>query len=655
MNRYNSGQSLVELLLVIALAAILLPALFFGFISTRDGKAQQKQRTQATTQVKEIESSLKSIESTDWAIFAAYSPGTYYPVISGSRWTFATGSATLNGITRQVAISDVYRDSSGAIVQSGGTLDPSTKRAVITVSWSEPYASSTTETLYFSRTSNLTQDQTTQSEFDAGSLNQTQTTNTAGGEVILGQGHADWCKPSDAIRDTLTLSKPGNAIIASAGQTIGATNNAYIGTGDGTSGMSFAHVSVSSPQGVDETPNPTLAGSYASSDSTNAVFSDGTYAYLATNGSSNQVKVIRLSDYSLVKTISLASNTNANGIYVANNVLYVTSSNKVYIYNIQDIMNPIQLPTTTLFFGAGTAKQIVIKDSKAYVTISGSLFGLEVFSIGIGGVLSHWSMGQFNFFQEPRGLAVNDSGSRTYVAFSSNWVFSGGFYILDTSKRWFSPWVKGQNGTYNTNGMDPRGMALATDNKAIIVGVNGTEQYHVVDIEDDSPTYCGGLALTNGATGVSTIEEPEGDVFAYVITGDTSDQFQIIEGGSGGRYTTTGIFESSPVTVASGAAFNRFVATVNQPSQTSIQLQVAIAPAISGSCTNAVYTYLGPDTTGSSYFTPQSASISGQIPFGTYTPSYQNPGNCFKYKTWFSTNDTNQTPTLYDVTVNYSP
>ena len=56
----NSGQSLIELLIAMAIAAILLPAILTGFISSREGKVQQDKRLSATTHMQEVKSALRN-------------------------------------------------------------------------------------------------------------------------------------------------------------------------------------------------------------------------------------------------------------------------------------------------------------------------------------------------------------------------------------------------------------------------------------------------------------------------------------------------------------------------------------------------------------------------------------------------------------------
>ncbi|MGH9856852.1 MAG: PulJ/GspJ family protein, partial [Acidobacteriota bacterium] len=149
------GHLLVELMLAIGISAIILPALLTGLVASREGRPQQEQRAQATALLKETAAAVRNVRDNDWNAFA--SNGTYYPQIANNVWTLVAGTPSpVNGLTRTVALSDVYRDSGGKIVPTGGTLDPSTKQAEITISWTQPSSGSIKSTLFLTRTTNLT-------------------------------------------------------------------------------------------------------------------------------------------------------------------------------------------------------------------------------------------------------------------------------------------------------------------------------------------------------------------------------------------------------------------------------------------------------------------------------------------------------------------
>jgi type II secretory pathway pseudopilin PulG len=190
------GQSLIEILIVIALLAVLLPPLFMTLMASRDGKIQQGKRSDAAFLMKESQEALRMARENGWSAFAA--AGTYHPTLDTDRWTLTAGSeVTASGFIRQIEIFDVNR-LNNQIVLTGGTYDPSTKRAVITISWNEPINSSISSTHYFTRyLENAVYTQTTKADFDTGLLANVQTTSTVDGEVSLANNtKAKWCSPA---------------------------------------------------------------------------------------------------------------------------------------------------------------------------------------------------------------------------------------------------------------------------------------------------------------------------------------------------------------------------------------------------------------------------------------------------------------------------
>ena len=161
---------------------------------------------------------------------------------------------------------------------------------------------------------------------------------------------------------------------------------------------------------------------------------------------------------------------------------------------------------------------------------------------------------------------------------------------------------------------------------------------------------CGGLNVDAGVNGVSSVIEEDGDTFSYIITGDSTTEFKIIEGGPGGQFAITGTFTSSAFDASSTVAYNRIIPNIVEPLGTNLELQVAIASAVDDSCSNASYYFVGPDGTSNTFFATSSA-----IPSINNGQGYVNPGRCFKYKAFLSTTDPNASPILNDVTVNYSP
>ncbi len=255
----QKGQLLVEILLAIAITAIMLPALLTGLFSSKQGKAQQAQRVQAVALMKEAEEVVRNVRNQGWSVFATN--GTFHPLISGNSWTLASGNETVNGLTRSVTVSDVYRNSSGVVVSSGGTLDPSTKRVYIQITWGEPYSSSVDSTIYVSRyLQNAASTQTSVADFNSGIYSTTEVVNNIDGEIQLSTNtKGKWCSPT---LSSATISLPDGPPVAvaatSSATSITIPNQAFVATSPTTSNsIKLAHVQITADT---ETPVTSLRG-----------------------------------------------------------------------------------------------------------------------------------------------------------------------------------------------------------------------------------------------------------------------------------------------------------------------------------------------------------------------------------------------------------
>jgi len=655
----QKGQSLVEIILAMGLAVIILPALLTGLVSSRQGKAQQTQRTQAVYLLNETVDALRSSREKGWIGFAVN--GTFHPAISGSSWTLVPGSTVSAGLIQQVTISDLNRDSNGAIATIGGTLDPSSKKVDIAISWGQPYLSTVSATLFITRyLENNSFTQTTVADFTAGILTNTVIPNPpeADGEVILGAGGGggDWCQPTKSITQVdLPKSGVANAISAIEGAV-------FAGTGDNSSGVSFAKV----PLVGDPPLGATVAATFDGYKTNAAVFGDAHYAYLGTDNNSKEVVIIDLTQFSDPPTnskykeagsINVAGNVNGNNVYVLNNKAYVLASTKLYIYDIttREGSHSTELNTGGLTL-SGTGKRVLVASSsngKTYAYVATNATSNQFQIVDVSNAASPTIVGQKTLGTSQIGVDVyvNVSNLNLDRAYFVTSQVSGNpdFFILNISSK-TSPAIIG-NG-YDTQGMSPKGVTVVTGNRAIIVGTGGTNQYQVIKIlNETNPTSCAGLQYSTGVNGVSSILQSNGYAYSYIITGDVTAELKIILGGAGGQYSSAGTFTSSAFDAGYNVSFNRFDPVFLQPSQTTVKFQVAVANAVSGSCTGATYSFIGPGLT---------SNVSDVFATGSAVPllssgSYQNPGRCFKYKVFFTSSDPTQTPELDSFTVNYSP
>lgn len=664
----------MELLIAIGIFGVLVSVLFSGFIASRDGQPQQEQRFQANALMRESLEAVRVVREAGWESFAQN--GVFHPEVHQGSWRLSSGTESVDGFVRSLTISDVYRNHGGEIVGPEGDLDPSTKKVDIEVSWSDPLATSISQSVYLTRyLDNLSYTETTADDFTGAGGNNSVLTNTSirndhGGEVSLAHSaYADWCKPQDFVVNQLTLPKLSNAIYSRQG-------GAYLGSGDGTSNSpAFLNISVDNPP-PPASPSASLAGTFNGTFSTRAIYSDGRYVYLATS-SSPQIRILDLntSPYTEVGTVTIPGGEPANDVYLSSNgnILFATSGNKLYTFNVTNKSGPHTTVKSSITMTAGiwsqpTARQVRVVGNRAYVGTGNSLLGLQTFSFNAdGGSLKFVAAALLTFSQESQGLFVDEQGKYAYVVFNnaSGINFTRGLVVIDLSKTsWLLITYYPKNYTYSTGGMDPRGVAVPTSSRAIVVGVGGgsspgTEQYQAVDTsslgsQNPSLSYCGGYSVPSGVFGVSSILDQFNVAYSYIITGEADSQFKIIRGGEGGGgYQSAGTFESKIFKTQHSTAFNKFEASIN-PNNQSVKMQLAVAPPVNNSCAQASYTYVGPHGEMGDYFEPDGNSIIGAIPFGSYG-DYLNPAQCFRYKVFLETEDTYVTPVFNDFTLNYSP
>ncbi len=684
------GQSLIELLLAIAFAGIILPVLIVSFVSSREGKPQQEQRIQAVSMLKEAQEAVRSVREQGWSAFSV--DGTYHPVATASAWSLAPGMEVSDGFTRSLVISSVTRDAStGAIVSTGGVPDVSTKKVTASVSWSGPLGSSVSATMYLTRyLGNLGHQETTQAQFNQGTLTTASVTNTNGGEIILATNtKGQWCGPNLSLA-AVTLPGAPNAVYATEGNIYAATGQTALATQD-----SFAHVTVANT----DPPTSTLSGKLRGYQTT-AVFGEPGWGYIATTNNTKEVVIANLAQYddtpnkilheqgyfNTTTNTGSSDSSDANALFVTTDVNgnqrgYVTAANYLYVFNLSSktgsrprIGNRIQFANS-----GDRAGGIYVRNSGgstyAFIAVIGSTpEELKIVNVTNHTVSSQWRVvGDINIepnncstLESGKSVYVTADGTRAYVSSTNDANFKEFFTINTTSKS--SPSLVGgfasnppctNGGGYETGGMDPAQSFVVPGvlNRAILVGTDASggansQEYQILDLTNEAnPTQCGGLQLDQGVFGIAAVKEADGDAYAYIITGDAGNQLKIIQGGPDGVYLDAGVYESSIFDAGYQRVFNRISASTTLPAQTNVQFQVAVAEAVSGSCNGATYEYVGPDGTPATYF----PAIGGTIPQNDDGSGYENPGRCVRYKAFLSTTDYNSTPVINDVSVNYSP
>ncbi|HJY98251.1 MAG TPA: hypothetical protein VJ227_00900 [Patescibacteria group bacterium] len=601
--KFQKGQLIVELLVAFGLSSILIPAVILGFISGSAGRAQQEQRLKGLGYLREAEEAVRSIRDANWSDIATN--GQYHPVAGAVSWSLAGGSEVIGDFTRSIEISDV------------DPPDPSKKQVLISVSWNNILPINLTSNLILSRWRSAV------------------ATLTAGGE-LLGLGRGDWCAPSAERIVEFDLDKSGVANAISAIQ-----GNVFAGTGDNASGPAFDNVLI--PNTTYPTlPAPTLGGNYGAQPiKTNGIFGEPDYAYLTTDTVRRQGIIIDLTNlsggqYSEIGTLDIGvANVNGKSIYVSGNIAYLSGTNgKIYAFDITN-RGGSHSPVAEIDLGA-IANKILIVGESIYAAVNSTSNQLTIIPVGVNGI----TFGTPVTVSVPGAGAVdvyvNSAGSRSYLATAGSDTQSE-FFIIDSDPG--SATYRQILGSYDSGGMKPKGVTVVPGSiRAILVGTGGTQQYQVIDLENETnPVHCtsqsrsGGLVIPSGVNGVASVLEDDGDAYSYIITGDAGAELKIIEGGPGGAGGNGGIFESPVFDAGAQVIFNRFSVIDLQPPDIIPTYQIAV----SQDCTTFNYT--------GSY-----GADGGTIPLSL------NPGRCFRYQVTF-TGGGGAPSASSTVLINYSP
>ena len=133
-------EALIAIMIItVALTSILSLATLSSIVTSI-----AKQTTQATLFVQDTMEALRNFrDGTDWNVngLGTFSLNTAHYVEqigSPAQWQLVVGSEIIDGFTRSVQFQETRRDSvTKDIVETGGDLDPDTKRIVVEVSWTE--------------------------------------------------------------------------------------------------------------------------------------------------------------------------------------------------------------------------------------------------------------------------------------------------------------------------------------------------------------------------------------------------------------------------------------------------------------------------------------------------------------------------------------
>jgi len=136
----RKGFGLIEVLIVIALAAVVVPSMIqFSFFLTQTTNLQVR-KTEALNLASEGIEAVYTMRNRSWTTeIASQNTGTtYYPVLSGNNWVLSlVNPGVVQGrYMRTIVFSAVNRDGNDNIAPTG-TPDLNTLKVASTVSWNE--------------------------------------------------------------------------------------------------------------------------------------------------------------------------------------------------------------------------------------------------------------------------------------------------------------------------------------------------------------------------------------------------------------------------------------------------------------------------------------------------------------------------------------
>lgn len=629
--------SLAELLLGMGLFALLVTSVASFSIDSVRATRNAGMKVIAAQKMQEMSNALLLNKDNVWSsIVSNTNNGDLSLVLQNGSYVIQQGTSSTDGILFRFTIVPAMRDSEGNLVQSGGTGDLHTRAIQVISSWTDflGIPNQATATFYISDWNVIKLRQSTQADFNAGTRDNTVVTNVSGGEVTMETVvYADWCKPS-LTQNMYDL--PGQGIA----KTISAKpGNVYMGTGSNSSGVSFARMSFV----PSEPPVVSTLGTFDGY-KTNAVYGEGNYAYLATQTNSKEIVILNVATtpYTEIGYFNPSVNSEGKGVFVNGNVGIMATTTRLYTFNLSAKTGA--RPVISYRTLRGTVTDLFVRGNYAYVTLSNSDTEMEI--LDITNPSSIQSVGWFDLNNAAAtSVFVNEANTRAYVG--TNAVSTQReFFIIDIVNK-----VGNHTsiGSVETNGMSIKDIVVPENsNRAIVVGINGTEQYQVATLDNETnPQYCGGLAVTGGVNAIAAVTESNGNVYSHVVTTNASSELRTIKGGPGGGsssgygYLPAAEFTSSVLDTGS-ATTQYYTIDPGVSLQTNATIKFQVRSSDVATMTGS--SWMGPDGTAVSYFTSQDAAV---------LPSLLNSKRYLQYKVFFTSEDGIHTSTLNDIEFTY--
>lgn len=343
MMRNKTGSVLLEALLAVALFAVVAST---GVSMLYRSSSTAKEGADYVVAAGLVHEGIEAVRSIRDRQFSEITNGTHGLDTASGYYEFSGTSDSLFGgeFTRTITVDDVLRDGSDNIAGSG-SVDEDTKKITVNVIWDTLVGK--TQNLYavyyvFDFSFLQFWVQTLLADFTAGSHSSTVNQSAGNGEVALRNMQATWAGLTRVY--TGDTDGTGNVIDSAFDESQDIALSLSLNTaGDELTKFDVANLTGAGPERLDSYD---VGGANPYS----IAISNG-YAFIATDGTAEEVAVVRISDLTRVNTIDITGTAAAYSVAITGTKLIVgralSADNEVYVYNIASPEGTISLLGST--------------------------------------------------------------------------------------------------------------------------------------------------------------------------------------------------------------------------------------------------------------------------------------------------------------------
>ncbi|MFA6520808.1 MAG: hypothetical protein WCT53_00255 [Candidatus Gracilibacteria bacterium] len=576
IKKNTSAGILLEAILAIGIIAMVFTGIIGVSLGGLTGTLRGEERLPAVALAQESLEAVRSIRDFSWENLTA---GIHGLSDTSNYWALTDTPDAVGIYTRQVTVADV---------------DAATKDVVVSIGWEVlPGVNNEIEiTNRFTNWLNKSWIQTLLADLDVGTKSSTKITNTAGGEITLAN-QADFSESSVFA----THNFPGDGDITDI---VVVGNTLYLVTTNDAGGKEFASVDISNiASGTITDLNALELGTQAN----RLAISNG-YAYIATNSNSEEVIIVRLSDFTKVNSINIPGDENATGIAILGTSLCVTKerswSKEFYAYDVSNPESPIGAALGSVELDTD-GNEIVMSGNYAYVATDKNSKELMVVKLSTYTVVN-----SVDLHGDQDANAIGIDGTSVYIGRDGSGS-EDEFYSLN---------IASPEGSITINGSADLEGEWWHDNDVADLSVVGNTAY--LGLQHDSDWRNRKIAIVNTSNNAITgwVDVDASDdlhlesiwvagIYVYVGSSHSTRTLQVIRGDENGAYFTNGSFISSALDTGSAdTIYNSISWTKAGTGIVKFQLRTADTQE---NLSSAVW--VGPDGTSATFYETSETGI----------------------------------------------